>query len=264
VTNPDELFEVAARREVDERAFAHYHEQAQRHQQLMGALERNELHLLLPPDKAREFAAKVAQQWYQEQEEEKLPPAEKAMRQRQRQLDEQERRIQAFEKQRAAEAQAREEEYHNQQAVSAVKTAMEKTGLPLTQGLARQVAQRMAANLASGRNYPPEVVAKQVRTQWLADQSEAYKAMPPAQLLNQLPVLLEALENLEDPALLAKLPKLTDRLRRLGLEQVGVKPGAQPSLSLVRPPKSVLPDGREPQTPEDFAKLQDLRARGLL
>lgn len=265
VDDPNELYAIASRQAVDEEAFSTLQNKAKQADELIAALKSGRLADVIGVEAARKFAVSIAAQWKAEEEERNLPPEERERRELKRKLEAYEREKAEAEKKKKETEQERLDREEGERAVATIKEAMAQTGLPQTNGLARRVAAKMYANVQSGRNYPAHVVADQVRKDWLAEQREAYKALSPAQLLGMLPELVEKLDALEDAGLLTKFPKLGERLRRLNLEQLGAKPPAERRPTTpAAPAPAKLPDGREPQTAQEWDRYFKLRAEGKL
>jgi hypothetical protein len=259
VTDPDELYAIAAQREVDRRAY----EEALSAREELARLKRQGARGLLTPEERRQLAIEEARRFKQEQEEAALPPEQRALLQQARRAQELEQRLKEREEAEANQKQEAARQVARQEAVAEVKAAMAATGLPESNGLARRVAYRMALNAKSGLRYPPEVVARQVKQEWLSEQKEAYSAMKPEDILSNVDVLFDKLEALDDEALLKRLPKLSERLRRLNLQALGAAPAtpAQPQ-GTTPGTGALLPGGKEPQTPSEWEEYFRLRAKG--
>lgn len=264
IEDPDELYAVATRQQVDEESYKAALTKAQQAEQLARALKEGRLEDLLGVEGARKYALEIAKRWKEEEEEKALPPEERERRELKRWKAEQERKQQEEERKKKETEEQRLDREEGERAVATIKEAMTATGLPQTNALAKRVAAKMYANLASGKNYPAHVVAKQVREEWVAEQREAYKGLSPQQLLGMLPELVDKLEALEDSGLLAKFPKLGDRLRKLNLERLDVKPTPAPKPAAPASQAARLPDGREPQTPQEWDRYFAARAKGQL
>lgn len=262
VEDPDELYSYATQRHVDEEAYKAALQKAQQAERLAQALKEGRLEELLGVEGARKYALEIAKRWKEEEEEKTLPPEERERRELKRWKAEQERKQAEEERKKKETEEQRLQREEGERAVATIKEAMTATGLPQTNGLAKRVAAKMYANLQSGKNYPAHVVARQVREEWVAEQREAYKGLSPQQLLGMLPELVEKLEALEDAGLLAKFPKLGDRLRKLNLERLDAKPAAATKPAEAAPTSPRLPDGREPQTPQEWDRYFALKAAG--
>lgn len=264
IEDPDELYALATQRQVDEESYKTALQKAQQAEMLARALKEGRLEELLGKEGARKYALEIAKKWKEEEEEKNLPPEERERRELKRKLEAYERERAEQEKKRKETEEQRLAREEGERAVATIKEAMTATGLPQTNALAKRVAAKMYANLQSGRNYPAHVIAKQVREEWVSEQREAYKNLAPQQLLSMIPELVEKLEALEDAGLLAKFPKLGDRLRRLNLQNLDARPAPVAKPAAPESQAARLPDGREPQTAQEWDRYFSLRAAGKL
>jgi hypothetical protein len=257
VEDPDEVYtrylELEAQRSVLEKGLP----EVQRARAMLEALEDPEKLLPhLPKEKARLLASKVAQQWMEEQEEKTLPPEERERRELRRKLEAYER-----EKQEAADAKQREEDeranFENAKRLHGeLVEAIDRTGLPKTDDLYRRVVERMQANKRVGLDYPPAVVAKQVRAEWEKSTSEALATMPLNRLLKLRPDLVDLFNGVEDDGLLERLAPLTERARQRAIAKANALPAhsAPPSINGGPGRGSDEPDLSDPRAAEKWLR----------
>lgn len=246
VTDPDEVYAFAREREVDAQAYAEARQETER--------LRAEVARWKEPSKAltREQREAIALQELQEhmraQEEAKLPPEQRAFLQRQREL---EAKLAKYEEEKAgAEQRAQQEAAQADRAnvVDYMKAALAHLGD--TNGdpkLAREVLFETRRALVQGKQYPPDVLARQVQRRLDAEAARSVARLPVARVLAE-PTFVDALNKLEDPALLAKLGPLLERARLHNLQSLGAKPAA-PHVATAAP---ALPPGQEPRTTEQW------------
>lgn len=239
--DPAELARVANERTVDRRAIEQHYRQAQefqrKAQELEAALAIAKQGKTLDAEAKRRIALEVAQQYQREQEEAALPEEQRAhlrylrgMEERARQAEEKlsahERAQQEAEEKAKQEADARQTAETRQNLGKTIKTAMEATGLPISDDLTRMVIAEMESGLHAGVDYPPEVLARRVQKRFYATTNEVFGKEKPEALLRRIPSLVKQLNALEDAGLLRELGPLGEKLRRLNLETSGLRPQA--------------------------------------
>lgn len=245
IDDPAELARLAMERTVDHRAFSETQKAAARLEAELRAakaqLERAQRGEVLDAQTRQRIALEEARRYQEEQELAALPEEQRRfylhVKQVQREAEEAKAKLAEIERARAeAEEQKKQEAEQNERhelqkkLAGDIKSAMEATGLALNNDLVRMVSIEMRAAIAAGvdpTEYPPEVLARRVLKRFNATVSEQVKARAakPETLFRDIPTLVDALNNLEDPAILRLLaPKLGDRLRRLNLEASGLRP----------------------------------------
>lgn len=183
----------------------------------------------LPEEHRKQLVRLFAEDWKRSQEEAQLTPEQKRVRNLERELA---KYKSSHEQTEQARIQA-EEERALVDLKAQIATAMKATGLPTTPALARRIAQQMQLNARANVNYPPAIVARQVRDAWQQEQAQAYADMTPAQLFDVLPSLIDKLEGLDDEGVLARLDKLRERMHQRTLARL--QQPAAPRLTVVPP-----------------------------
>lgn len=238
--SPDDLAREAAGWKVDRKAIEQHYRKTQELEQkaaaLEAALEAAKRGETLDGEAKRRIALQVAQEYQREQEEAAMPEEQRQWLRHVRAIEakakDAEAKLAAHEKARAeAEAKQKQEvEQRQQQELrqnlgNSIRTAMEATGLPMNDDLTRMVIAEMEAGFHSGVEYPPDVLARKVQRRFYNAANEVVSKEKPEALFKRMPGLVNALNALEDPAILRLLaPKLGDRLRRLNLESSGLRP----------------------------------------
>lgn len=246
--DPNEVAAIANERHVERGALeSHYRALQERETQLQTLreeLERAKRGELLDDQTRDRIALERARRFQQEQEEAALPEEQRAFLRQVREMQAREAayksELEKIKKAKADEeakqkqtAEQKQQAELRQQMGTTIKSAMAATGLPMTDDLVRLVSAEMRAGLMAGVEYPPEVLARRVQQRWHKSTAELFKTAKPEDLFKRIPTLVDALNALEDPAILRQLaPKLGDRLRRLNLESIGARP------TLVQPPSS--------------------------
>lgn len=250
IDDPAELARLAMERTVDHRAFSETQRAAARLEAELRAakaqLERAQRGEVLDAETRQRIALEEARRYQEEQELAALPEEQRRfylhMKQVQREAAEAKAKLAEIERARAEAEEQKKQEAEQQQRLETqkklagdIRSAMEATGLALSNDLARMVSAEMRASIMAGvdpTEYPPEVLARRVLKRFNATVSEQVKARAakPETLFRDIPTLVDALNNLEDPAVLRSLGKLGDRLRRLNLEASGLRP------QVVQPP----------------------------
>lgn len=261
IENPDDLYAIAAQKDVDRRALEQYAASHRELAALKAKLEKDPRALIGDRERLKALALQTLRE---EMEEESLTPEQRERRaferekaEWQRQRDEEKQAVEA--KQQEAALGAARKQY-----VATIEDAMKATGLPMSDALAKRVAGAMLHNVRLGLNYPPAVIARQVKAQWQEETQGALGGLKGRELVDALPFLVDALNGLEDADLLKKLSPLGERLRRLNLEALGAAPPAgaptsPPQLRIVSPRLQDKP--KEEWTPADWQEEFDRRAR---
>lgn len=246
VTDPEELYAYAREREVDAQAYENARQEATR---LKAEAERwKDPRKALTAEQQDQIARERLEEFLRQEEEAKLPPAERAARQR---LREYEAKIAEYEnekQQRARQEQDQAATAERNEAVTYVKATLahmgDQNGDPR---LAQVVLNAARAALAAGKQYPPDVLARMVMRQMDADAAKAVAALPVERVLSEQR-FIDGLNAIEDPAIFEKLKPLLERARLHSLKGMGAAPIPQPALAVV----PALAQGQEPRTTEQW------------
>lgn len=257
----DELLAVAAERRIDNRSVEARLKRLQELEELEEKLHKDP-YSALTPERRRELALREAKAWQEEEEERNLPPEQRRWLQMQRELKEREEKLQRAEKEREQREQQAQMETFREQAVADVKQALELSGLPKTPATAKRLLEVMAAAARKGVAYPPQVLARKLRSSWEGDTGEALKTMGPARALRALPGLVEALNALDDADALKLLAPLGERLRRLNLEARGLAPAQVPGGDQQSRRPAASDTKRAPEDPWEAQERIRRRAQG--
>jgi hypothetical protein len=274
VTDPDELHALALQRDVDYSTWKQEQEELQR--------LRQERSRPLTEEEELQIAQRQYQRFLEQKRLAEMPEEERRLYQREKALRDREEALKAEEDKRQQAERGQALQQAKEQLRSTAQAVMEKTGLPSTASNVRRVLEVMKANMKAGRNYPPEVVARQVREERHKEFAANVERMKPADLL-RLPKVAEHLNGLEDVELLKQLGPLGERLRRLNLEALNMVPQGQPpaqqaqggggggsmELPTHRPPTdaellSYFRNGGKAETPEQRNAIFRFRAAGKL
>jgi hypothetical protein len=277
VTDPEELYAIAAQREVDARAFEQQQQELARLREQARRWERPEE--ALDPQTIDALARRRLQEYLQQQQEAQLPPEQRAFLQAKRELEREKALIEQHKKAQQQQQEQQQLAAVRQEAVQSVKKVAGLLGMGETPDVVRRIALKMRANVASGRMYPDEVIARQVRQEIEAEDGARLQRIKPQALISR-PEVLAALNALEDPSILAQLAPLAERARRMAVEKLGATPQASQPQPTQQAPAVEVPQGREPRTDAEwvaffraggkpseahhFQAMHNLRARGLL
>lgn len=261
IEDPDDLYVLAAAKEVERERLEQLAREAEELRAFRAQVQKNKRAVFTTPEEETQHALTIIRE---RMEWEAMTPEQRALKERERKLEEMERRIREHEERQQQEQQQVALTQAKKQVVATVQAAMDASGLPQTDELARRVARKMHANARLGLNYPPEVLARQVKQEWQEETRVGLEKVPPTQLLDMLPFLVERLESVDDPAILRKLSKLGEKLRRLNLESLGAAPAGAPPAPQPSAPANASgnPKPQEEWTAADWEEEFRRRARG--
>jgi hypothetical protein len=283
ITDPDELYAVAAERYTDsttleqmQRELAEYRKQAERWKDPTKALT---------PQQKAAIARQQLEEFEQQEREARLPPEQRQFLQQQREF--------ARQKQEFESARLREQQEREAQADIAVRNELVTTVRATLRALGEEEAnsvmfREVVAEMRStaGRNYPPEVLAarvsKRMEVESLRHAARLAKSRPAALAASR--ELVDALNAIDDPEVLRRFAPLIERGRRMDFARLSAVPGgAAPAAA--PPPQGAtqqtpLPgnrgpvtndewvqwfqQGNRPQAPAEYQAQQRLRALGKL
>lgn len=281
--DPDELAAIAAERVVDHDAFQRLQAGYQKLQQQAEAWK--DPHRALTPQQRAEIARRELEEFYQREQEAKLPPEQRRILEERRALAAEAQKLREELDRRRHEDEAAAHQKEKAALVADVRAALRILGADENRPgpTVHLVLAAKRAAIAARKDYPPEVIARQVRAAMEAEATahlgRIAKTNPAALLAN--PAVVEALNAIRDPAALQVLAPLIDFGRKANLERLGAapppSPGAQPTAPSAPPslPPGTMPRtdtewqawfraGNKPESPEAFQAMQRLRAKDWL
>lgn len=282
--DPDELAAIAAERVVDHTAFQRLQSEYQKLQQQAEAWK--DPHRALTPQQRAEIARRELEEFYQREQEAKLPPEQRQILAERRALAAEAQRLRDELDKRRHDEEAAAHQQERAAIIADVRATLKILGADENRPsvLLREVLAAKRAAIAAGKNYPPEVIARQVQramdAEAMAHIGRLAKANPVALLAN--PAVVDALNAIRDPAVLQALAPLIEWGRKANLERLGAAPPPSPGAQAATAPSSTpaLPPGtmprtdtewqawfragNKPESPEAFQAQQRLRAKDWL